>query len=111
LKNIKLVVEISNRNIEKIYICNILLTSIELFLFAKFLILNLNIITLQDLANINLTNLLDTNFFFIIVIFLNITFFANLTFVDIDLSFIIIFRQLFMQFLATNNIESITNNK
>ncbi len=81
-----------------------LLTNIESLVFARFLILDLNVIALRDLANINLTNLLDTSFFFTIVIFLNITFFTNL-------SFIIIFRQLFVRFLATNNVKSIISNK
>ncbi len=72
--------------------CNILLTSIELLVFARFLILNLNVIALQDLINVNLTNLLNTNFFFTIVILLSITFFANLAFVNVNLSFVIIFR-------------------
>jgi len=88
-----------------------LLTSIESLIFARFLILNLDIIALQDLANVNLTNLLDTNFFFTIVIFLSIVFFANLAFVDIDLSFIIVFKQLLVQFLITNNTKSIIDNK
>jgi len=73
--------------------------------------LNLNIIALRNLTNINLTNLLNTNFFFTIVIFLNVFFFANFVFVNVDLSFIINFRQLFVQFLATNNAKSIINNK
>jgi len=91
--------------------CNILLTNIEFFVFARFLILNLNVTTLRNLANVDLINLLNTSFFFTIVIFLNITFFTNLAFINVDLSFIIVFKQLFVQFLATNNIESIINNK
>ncbi len=93
------------------HICNILLTSIESLVFARFLILDLNVIALQNLANVNLTNLLNTNFFFTIVIFLNVTFFTNFVFVDVNLSFIIVFKQLFVQFLATNNAKSIINNK
>ncbi len=73
--------------------------------------LNLNIIALRDLANVDLTNLLDIDFFFIIVIFLNITFFANLAFVDVNLSFIIVFKRLFMRFFTTNNTKFIINNK
>jgi hypothetical protein len=88
-----------------------LLTNIESLVFARFLILDLNVIALRDLANINLTNLLDTSFFFTIVIFLNITFFTNFIFVITNLSFIIIFRQLFVRFLATNNVKSIISNK
>jgi len=91
--------------------CNISLTSIKSLVFAKFLILDLNAITLQNLASVNLTNLLNTSFFFTIVIFLDTFFFANFTFVNIDLSFVIIFKQLFVQFLATNNAKSIINNK
>ncbi len=67
------------------HICNILLTNIEFLVFARFLMLDLNIIALQDLANVDLTNLLNTNFFFTIIIFLNITCFANLAFVNINL--------------------------
>jgi len=93
------------------HICNVLLTSIEFLVFARFLILNLNVIALRDLTNVNLTNLTNTSFFFIIVIFLNVTFFVNLAFININLSFIIIFRRLFVQFLATNNAKSIINNK
>jgi len=63
------------------------------------------------MISLDLTNLLNTSFFFTIVIFLNITFYANLVFVNIDLFFVIVFRQLFVQFLATNNAKSITSNK
>jgi hypothetical protein len=91
--------------------CNISLISIKFLVFVKFLILNLNVIALQDLANIDLTNLLNTSFFFTIVIFLNIIFFINFAFVNVKLSFIIIFRQLFVQFLVTNNTKFIINNK
>ena len=73
--------------------------------------LDLNIIVLRDLRIINLTNFLNINFFFTIVIFLNLTFFTNFVFVNIDLFFIIVFKQLFVQFLATNNTKSIINNK
>ncbi len=38
------------------YTCNVLLTNIEFLVFAKFLILDLNVITLRDLANVDLTN-------------------------------------------------------
>jgi len=93
------------------YTYNISLTNIKFLVFARFLILNLNIIALQNLTNVDLTNLLNTNFFFIIVIFLNITFFANLAFVNINLSFVIVFKQLFVRFFATNNTKSIINNK
>jgi len=111
LKSTRLAIKISNKSIEKIYTCNILLTNIELLVFARFLILNLNAIALQDLTNVDLTNLLDTNFFFTIVIFLNITFFANLVFININLYFVIVFKQLFVQFFATSNTKSIINNK
>ncbi len=93
------------------HICNILLTSIESLILARFLILDLNVIALQNLANVDLTNVLDTSFFFTIVIFLNVTFFTNFVFVDVNLSFIIVFKQLFVQFLATNNAKSIIDNK
>jgi hypothetical protein len=93
------------------YTCNISLTSIEFLVFAKFLMLNLNVIVLQNLANVNLTNLLDTSFFFTIVIFLDVTFFANLVFINVDLFFIIVFKQLFVQFLARNDAKSIIDNK
>jgi len=91
--------------------CNILLANIKFFIFARFLMLNLNDTALRDLTSVDLTNLLDTSFFFTIVIFLNITFFANLAFVDVNLSFVIVFRQLLIRFLATNNAKSIINNK
>jgi len=91
--------------------CNVLLTNIESLVFARLLMLDLNVIALRDLANVDLTNLLNTSFFFIIVIFLNITFFANLVFVNVNLFFVIVFKQLFVQFLATNNAKSIINNK
>ena len=93
------------------YTCDVLLTSIKLLIFARFLMLDLNVIVLQDLTNVDLTNLLDTSFFFIIIIFLNVTFFVNLIFVNVNLFFIIIFKQLLVQFLATNNTKSIINNK
>jgi len=82
--------------------CDASLTSIELLVFARFLMLDLNV---------NLTNSLDMSFFFTIVIFLNVTFFANFAFVDVDSFFVIVFRQLFVQFLATNDAKSIINNK
>ncbi len=50
--------------------------------------LDLNVIALRDLTNVNLINLLNTSFFFIIVIFLNINFFANFAFVNVDLFFL-----------------------
>jgi len=93
------------------YTCNVLLTNIKFLVFAKFLMLDLNVIALRDLANVDLTNLLNTSFFFIIVIFLNVTFFANLVFVNVNLFFIIVFKQLFVQFLATNDAKSIINDK
>ncbi len=73
--------------------------------------LDLNVIALRDLANVNLTNLLNTNFFFTIVIFLSVTFFANFAFVDVNLFFVIVFRQLFVRFLATNDVKSIINDE
>jgi len=73
--------------------------------------LNLNVIALRNLASVDLTNLLNTNFFFIIVIFLNVTFFANLAFINVNLFFVIVFRRLFMRFLVTNNTKSIINDK
>jgi len=93
------------------YTCNVLLTNIESLVFARFLMLNLKVIVLQDLANVDLTNLLNTSFFFTIVIFLNVTFFANFVFVNIDLFFVIVFRRLFVRFLATNDAKSIIGNK
>jgi hypothetical protein len=92
LKNTRLAIKISNKSVEKIHTCDVLLTSIKSLVFAKFLMLNLNVIALRDLANVNLTNLLDTSFFFTIIIFLNVTFFANIAFVDVDSSFIIVFK-------------------
>jgi hypothetical protein len=111
LKNTRLAIEINNRSVKKMYTCNVLLTSIKFLVFAKFLILNLNVIALQNLANVNLTNLSNTNFFFIIVIFLNVTFFANLVFVNVNLFFVIVFKQLLVRFLATNSTKSIIDNK
>jgi hypothetical protein len=93
------------------YIYDVLLTSIESLVFARFLMLNLNAIVLRDLANVNLTNLLNISFFFIIVIFLNVIFFANFVFVDVNLFFVIVFKQLFVRFLATNNAKFIISNK
>jgi hypothetical protein len=93
------------------YTCNVSLTNIKFLVFARFLMLDLNVIALRDLANVNLTNSLNISFFFTIVIFLNVTFFANLVFVDINLFFVIVFRQLFVRFLATNDVKSIINNK
>jgi len=74
------------------HICDVLLTNIKLLVFARFLMLDLNVIALRDLTNVNLTNLLNTSFFFTIVIFLNITFFVNFAFVNVDLFFVIIFK-------------------
>jgi len=91
--------------------CNVLLTNIKFLIFARFLMLNLNVIALRNLASVDLTNLLNTNFFFIIVIFLNVTFFANLAFINVNLFFVIVFRRLFMRFLVTNNTKSIINDK
>ncbi len=93
------------------YIYDVLLTSIESLVFARFLMLNLNAIVLRDLANVDLTNLLNISFFFIIVIFLNVIFFANFVFVDVNLFFVIVFKQLFVRFLATNNAKFIISNK
>jgi len=111
LKNTRLTIKISNRSVKRMYTCNVLLTNIKLLIFARFLMLDLNVIALRDLANVDLTNLLDTSFFFIIIIFLNVTFFANLVFVNVNLFFIIVFKQLLVQFLATNDAKSIINNK
>jgi len=111
LKSTRLAMKISNRSVKRINTYNASLTNIELLVFARFLMLDLNVIVLRDLANVDLTNSLDTNFFFTIVIFLNVTFFANLVFIDVDLSFVIIFRRLFVQFLAMNDVESIINDK
>jgi hypothetical protein len=103
--------KINNRSVEKMYICDILLTNIEFLVFARFLMLNLNVIVLRNLINVDLTYLVNTSFFFTIVIFLNVTFFANLIFVDVDLSFVIVFKRLFVQFFATNDAKSIINNE
>ncbi len=103
--------KISSKNVEKMHNCDVSLISIKLLVFAKFLMLDLNVIVLRNLANVDLTNSLNTNFFFIIIIFLNVTFFANLAFVNVDLFFIIVFKQLFVRFLATNDVKSIINNK
>ncbi len=73
--------------------------------------LDLNVIALRDLTSVNLTNLLNTSFFFTIVIFLSVIFFTNLVFVNVNLFFIIVLRRLFVLFLATNNAKSIINNK
>jgi len=93
------------------YTCDVSLTNIEFLVFARFLMLDLNVIVLRDLANVNLTNSLNTSFFFTIVIFLSVTFFANLVFVDVNLSFVIVFKRLLVQFLATNDTKSIINDK
>jgi hypothetical protein len=91
--------------------CNVLLINIKFLVFAKFLMLNLNVIALRNLTNVDSINLLNTNFFFRIVIFLNVTFFANFAFVDVNSFFVIVFKQLFVRFLATNNAKSIINDK
>jgi len=91
--------------------CNVSLTSIEFLVFAKFLMLNLNVIALRDLISVDLTNLLNTSFFFTIVIFLNIFFFANFVFVNVDLFFVIDFRQLFVRFFATNDARFIIDDE
>ncbi len=93
------------------HIYDVLLINIEFLVFARFLMLDLKVIALRNLINVDLTNLLNTNFFFTIVIFLNVTFFANLAFVNVDLLFVIVFKQLFVQFLATNDAKSIINNR
>ncbi len=111
LKSTRLAMKISNKSVNKMHTCDASLTSIELLVFARFLMLDLNVIALRDLTNVNLTNSLDMSFFFTIVIFLNVTFFANFAFVDVDSFFVIVFRQLFVQFLATNDAKSIINNK
>ncbi len=103
--------KINNRSVEKIHTCNVSLTSIKFLVFARFLMLNLNVIALRNLTNVNLTNSLNTNFFFTIVIFLNVIFFANFVFVDVNLFFVIVFKRLFVRFLATNDAKSIINNK
>jgi len=87
LKNTRLIIKINNRSVKRMHTCDILLTNIKLLVFAKFLMLNLNAIVLRNLANVDLTNSLDTNFFFTIVIFLSVTFFANLVFIDVNLFF------------------------
>jgi len=111
LKSTRLAIKINNKSVKRIYTCDVLLTNIKFLIFAKFLMLDLNVIVLRNLTNVNLTNLLNTNFFFTIVIFLNVTFFANFVFVDVDLFFVIVFKRLFVQFLATNNAKSIINDK
>ena len=73
--------------------------------------LDLNVITLRNLANVDLTNSLNTSFFFTIVIFLSVTFFANFVFVDVNSFFVFVFKQLFVRFLATNNVKSIIDNE
>jgi len=103
--------KINSKSVEGMHTCNVSLTNIEFLVFARFLMLNLNVIVLQNLANVNLTNSLNMNFFFTIVIFLNVTFFANLAFVNVNLFFVIVFKQLFVRFLATNDAKSIINNK
>ena len=110
LKSTRLAMKISSKSVEKMHTCDASLTSIEFLVFARFLMLNLNVIALRDLTNVNLINLLNTSFFFIIVIFLNINFFANFAFVNVDLFFVIVFKQLFVRFLATNDAKSIINN-
>jgi len=111
LKSTRLAIEISSKSVKKIHTCDVLLTSIESLIFARFLMLDLNVIVLRNLANVDLTNLLDTSFFFTIVAFLNVIFFANLVFVNVDLFFVIVFRRLFVQFLAMNDVESIISDK
>jgi len=111
LKSTRLAMKISNRSVERMHTCNVSLTSIKSFVFARFLMLDLNVIALRNLANIDLTNSLNTNFFFTIVAFLNVTFFANFAFVDVDLFFVIVFRRLFVRFLATNDVKSIIGDK
>jgi len=111
LKSTRLAIKINNKSVKRIYTCDVLLINIKFLVFAKFLMLDLNVIVLRNLTNVNLTNLLNTNFFFTIVIFLNVTFFANFVFVDVDLFFVIVFKRLFVQFLATNNGKSIINDK
>ena len=93
------------------HIYNILLTNIEFLVFARFLMLDLNVIALRNLANVDFTNSLDTSFFFIIVIFLNVISFANLVFVNVISFFVIVFKQLFVRFLVTNDAKSIIDNK
>jgi len=111
LKSTRLAMKISNKSVKKMHTCDASLTSIKFLVFARFLMLDLNVIALRDLANVDLTNSLNTSFFFTIVIFLNVTFFANLAFVDVNSSFIIVFRQLFVRFLATNDAKSIIDDE
>jgi len=92
LKSTRLAIKINNKSVERMHTCNILLTNIESLVFAKFLMLDLNVIALRDLTNVDLINLLNTSFFFTIIIFLNVIFFANLAFVNVDLFFIIVFK-------------------
>ncbi len=111
LKSTKLTMKINNRSVKRMHTYNVLLTSIESLVFARFLMLDLNVITLRNLANVDLTNSLNTSFFFTIVIFLSVTFFANFVFVDVNSFFVFVFKQLFVRFLATNNVKSIINNE
>jgi hypothetical protein len=111
LKSTRLLMKINNKSVKRMYTCDVSLTNIEFLVFARFLMLDLNVIVLRDLANVNLTNSLNTSFFFTIVIFLSVTFFANLVFVDVNLSFVIVFKRLLVQFLATNDTKSIINDK
>lgn len=111
LKSTKLTMKINNRSVKRMHTYNVLLTSIESLVFARFLMLDLNVITLRNLANVDLTNSLNTSFFFTIVIFLSVTFFANFVFVDVNSFFVFVFKQLFVQFLATNNVKSIIDNE
>jgi len=111
LKSTRLAMKINNRSVKRMYICDVSLTNIKSFVFARFLMLNLNVIVLRDLANVNLTNSLNTSFFFTIVTFLSVTFFANLAFVDVDLFFVIVFKQMFVRFLATNDAKSIIDDE
>jgi len=111
LKSTRLLMKINNKSVKRMYTCDVSLTNIEFLVFARFLMLDLNVIVLRDLTNVNLTNSLNTSFFFTIVIFLSVTFFANLVFVDVNLSFVIVFKRLLVQFLATNDTKSIINDK
>jgi len=111
LKSKKLTMKINNRSVKRMHTYNVLLTSIESLVFARFLMLDLNVITLRNLANVDLTNSLNTSFFFTIVIFLSVTFFANFVFVDVNSFFVFVFKQLFVRFLATNNVKSIIDNE
>jgi len=74
LKSTKLTIKINSKSVKKMHICDISLTNIEFLVFARFLMLDLNVIALRNLANVDFTNSLDTSFFFIIVIFLNVIF-------------------------------------